>query len=153
MFVMIQGVKREGFSGVWRSGRFWPSGEALRIEVVDVEPPQVQDDVFVDGKKTGTRLVADMTKISKATLEELRQDGRVSVMSDGETQDSVSKVAVEAARREASEAAGRATALQAENAVLRERIAELEAVIASAKTAAEEPAEHVEPTKRSSSKR
>jgi hypothetical protein len=156
MFVMIQGVKREGFGGVWRNQRFWSSSEAKRVEVVDTEPPMVEEDVFTDGRKTGTRLVADMTKISKASLDELREDGRVSIFADGETQDGISKAEVDAARRSAAESASRATALQAENAGLRERIAELEAVIASAKSAAEEPAEHVdnvEPTKRSSSKR
>jgi hypothetical protein len=120
MFVMIQGVKREGFSGVWRNQRFWPSAEAQRVEVLDGEPPEVDEDVFVDGKKTGTRKVADITKISKAGLEELRADGRVSIMGDGETQDGASKSEVEAAKRAAGEAVARVTALEAENAALKE---------------------------------
>ncbi len=156
MFVMIQGVKREGFAGVWRCERFWPSGEAKRVEVVDTAPPTIEEDVFTDGRKTGTRMVPDMTKISKAQLEELRADGRVSVMSDGETQDGISQAVVEAAKRSAAESAARATALEAENAGLKEKIAALEAVIAAAKSAADQPVdqtEQTEPSKRSSSKR
>jgi hypothetical protein len=133
MFVQIRGVQRENFQGVWRAGRFWPSGEALRVEVVKDEPEMVDEDIFNDGKKIGTRKVHDKTKISRATLEELKKDGRVSVLADGETDATISKSVLAAAQTAAAEAGAKVVALEAENAELKEanealaaRVAELE---------------------------
>lgn len=104
MFVQVQAVKREGFNGVWRAGRFWPSAEAIRLEVVEEDPPPVQEDVVENGKVVGTRPVPDMTRIGRASLEKLREDGRLSIQSDDETGAVISASIIAESNRQLGEA-------------------------------------------------
>ncbi len=137
MFVQIRAVKRDGFQGVWRAGRFWPSHEALRVQVVGEEPEPVSEDILdANGKKTGTRNVPNMEKIGKATLEDLKKDGRISVLADGETDASGSRAELEAARKAASRAGERVVELEGENAGLKETIEVLQARVAELESGA-----------------
>ena len=133
MFVKIRAVTRENFPGVWTPGRFWPSAEPLRVEVVDEEPPMLDEPVFHEGKQTGTRKVPDRTKISRATFDELKADGRITILADGETDETISKTLLSTAQQTATEAKDKVAALEKENAGLKEtnealaaRIVELE---------------------------
>jgi hypothetical protein len=133
MFVNVKAVRRENHPGVWTPGRFWPSSEAVRVEVTKDEPEMIDEDVFHEGRKVGTRKIVDPTKISEATLKGLKEDGRVSIFEDGKETDDSSKVA----------------ALEAENARLKEindglsaRVAELESQAAEESAAPHKSARH-----------
>jgi FtsZ-binding cell division protein ZapB len=120
MFVKIRAVTRENFPGVWTPGRFWPSAETLRVEVVDSEPPMLDEPIFHEGKQTGTRKVPDSTKISRATFDELKADGRITILADGETDETISKTVLDAAKKTATDATDKVAALEKEIAELKD---------------------------------
>lgn len=125
MFVQIKGVQRENFTGVWRAGRFWPSAESLRVEVLkqDDDPPLVEEEVAdpATGKKS-KRAVHSTVQIGRKTFELLKADGRISILGDGETDSAISSAVLSAAQRDATEARARVAALEAENAALKEQL-------------------------------
>lgn len=129
MFIQIRAVKREGFPGVWCAGRFWPSNESLRVEILDEEPPTVPQDLVENGIKVGVRQIFDMTKIGAKSLAEIKEDGRFSLLPDGETDGLVT--------------AAELTAMKDENKAIVARAAALEADLKTVKVASEDMAAHI----------
>jgi chromosome segregation ATPase len=127
MFVQLRGVKREGYPGVWAAGRFWPSSESLRVEIVDEDPPTIPQDLVENGKVVGQRQIQDMTKISKKQLAEVKEDGRITVMNDGETDVVATQEALDGARAIASDLSNHNDKLKAQVAELQKAPADLAA--------------------------
>jgi hypothetical protein len=113
------------------------------VEIVDLEGGADVPDVEVehDGQKY---MVADLTRIGRKAFEELKNDGRFTILADGESENALSQQAVDAAKSAAGKAAARAGELEAENAALKEQIAALTAkleAVDAAKSAAASDAE------------
>jgi hypothetical protein len=146
--VRIHALPREGFSSRPRAGRFFPASEPVTMEVVDQE-----EDPTIDVEKTDSagkrylQKVPDPKRMSKKVFESMiLPDPVLRVLADGETVSVLSQAALDAARRQASELAGKLTdaevakvalgeklaASQAEGAALKARVAELEAAVAKA---------------------
>lgn len=133
MFLQFRAVKREGFNGVWCAGRLFPSGEAIRVEILDEEPPKVLQDLVENGRIVGQREIHDMTKIGKKSLEEIKADGRISIFPDGQADVTISPEELKAAKDAAAAAEAQVAELTAKlAAVTKERddaqfkVAELE---------------------------
>lgn len=73
----LQAVKREGYAGVWRAGRHWPSNAPVEVEVLDEgDDPKVE---ITDAKAPGgKRMALDPTRLSRASFEQVLKDGRIS---------------------------------------------------------------------------
>jgi hypothetical protein len=75
----VQAVKREGFSGVWRAGRFWPSESAVEVEVLDDDDaPDPKVEIADPKAPGGKRLALDPGRLSRASFERLVKDGQLS---------------------------------------------------------------------------
>lgn len=128
MFIHVQAVQRDNFAGAWRAGRFWPSGQALRVEVLgqDEDPAPVVEDVLdQNGRKLGTREVPSMKQIGRKTYATIKADARLRILSDNETQELAAAEELASVRKVSDE-------LAKENAALRAKVAELEGLLGAA---------------------
>lgn len=93
----VQAVKREGFNGVWRAGRFWPSENAVEVEVLDDDDapdPQIEvDDAKVPG---GKRKALSPGRLSRASFEKLLKDGHLSKFRIGDLEAATNEQALRA---------------------------------------------------------
>lgn len=113
----LQAVKREGYTGVWRAGRHWPSGAPVEVEVLD----EGQDDPKIDVADTkapgGNRKALDPHRLSRASFEQLLKDGRISkfrVGDDTAVQDQAAlRAQVEDLKAQLAQATGEVSRLQA----------------------------------------
>jgi hypothetical protein len=130
MFIYVKGNSAQGMSHAWRGGRAWPTNQAVRVEVLDQDedPPGEE---YRNPDSGVVRAVPDPRRIGRNTFKALREDptGRVSILSDPETQEGASNAAVDAARAEAGRQAQRAGQLETDLAIARaERDAALKEV-------------------------
>lgn len=136
MFVNVRAVQRENFQGVWTEHRFWPSGEALRVEVLDTDEdaPKITQPILEHGtgRQIGEREVADMTKIGRKTFADLKADGRLTILADGEIDATISKAMITAAQKAAAESSARVVELEGENAALKAQLETVGAELAEA---------------------
>lgn len=95
-------VQNPGHDGAWRAGRFFANGTAYRMEVVP-------DDRIgpVDANGNGPIIAGklSMDHISRSGLDAVQRDTRFSVLTDGETSDSISAQVQERLKRQAREIA------------------------------------------------
>lgn len=108
----VQAVKREGFNGVWRAGRHWPSEDAVEVEVLGDDEPDPMIDVPDAKAPGGKRKALDPVRLSRASFDKLLSDGNLSKFRVGD-------LAAAAAERD----------LRAENAGLRASLAQAEAEV------------------------
>jgi len=147
--VQIQALAREGFSYRPRAGRFWPSGQAVPVEVVEDEADPTVDVEKVDG--AGKKYIAKQphpTRISRKVFEtQIMTDPVLRVLADGETVSELSQAALDAARKQASTLAGELVETKARLAEAQEKIGRLEAQLAAAKGGGEggKPSGEVDP--------
>lgn len=105
----LQGMQRENFLGIWRGGRFWPSGEWTEVEVLDDDAcPLIE---VADPKAPGGRRQCfDPVRIGRVRFAQIMADSRISkVPADGEwpvPPDEVVKLRKQVADLEAKLAAG-----------------------------------------------
>lgn len=150
--VLIQSLPREGLTHRPRAGRFWPSEAPVAVEIVEsAESPTIevtQRNPHTNVQETVSK--PDPHRINRKDYEAIKADPVLRIMSDGETISVLSQAALDAARKQASDLAGklvdaesakaeagaRLTSAQAEVAALRVRVAELEA---AAKAGGETP--------------
>ncbi len=128
-----------------RAQRFWPTKEALEVEVIDSEddPPPVK--VKVKNSTTGQMVDQERpnpTKIGRRTLAILRADHRLSIQQLDSINSRAADAAVGAAQAEVSRLAAELTdekskraGVEAQLAEATTRIGELEAEIAKLKAA------------------
>jgi hypothetical protein len=144
--VRIQALPREGFSFRPRAGRAFPSGEPVTMEIVDEkEDPTIDVEKTDSAGKKYTVKAPDPKRMSKAVFESMViPDPVLRVLADGETISVLSQAALDAARRQATDLAGKLVdaesaraeageklaASRAEVTALRARVAELEAEMA-----------------------
>lgn len=152
--VRIQALPREGFSSRPRAGRFFPASEPVTLEIVDQEEdPTIEVQKTDSAGKAYTVKAPDPKRMSKAVFESMiLPDPVLRVLADGETISVLSQAALDAARKQASDLAGKLVdaesakadlgvklaAAQAEVTALKARVAELEAA-AAPKAGAEVP--------------
>lgn len=130
--VRIQALPRPGFSFRPRAGRFFPSGEAVTLEVVDQEKdPTIEVDKADSAGKTYKVDVPDPKRISKAVFESMiLTDPVLKVLADGETISVLSQAALDAARKQASDLAGKLTDAEVAKAQMGEQLAASQAEVA-----------------------
>jgi hypothetical protein len=146
MRVLIQALPRDGLATRVRAGRYWPSDKAVAVEVVDEdESPTIE--VVKRNAHTGLEekgRAPDPERISKKDYEAIKADPVLRILADGETGADLSDAAVGAARKQASDLAGRLTDAEAKNATLTEQLAKAKKRIAELEgqhgTAADESA-------------
>lgn len=138
--VRIQALAREGFTSRPRAGRFWPSAEPIAVEVIDGdEDPTVEVDKQDSAGKRYVQQVPHPTRISRKVFEEqIMADPILRVLGDGETISVLSQAALDAARKQASDLAGKLVDAESKLADATEQLAkakarnaELEALIAA----------------------
>jgi len=76
---LLQGVQREGFDGVWRAGRFWPSNRAVEVEVLEQEE---EPTVEVEGRD-GKRIAPDPARMTAKAFASIMKDGRITKLPVG----------------------------------------------------------------------
>lgn len=110
-------ANNEGFPGVRKARRYFPNGAEVRLEVLEQEddPP----DVKPPGNNPDAVLMPDPGKIGKKSYQMLRKDIRVKVLSDDNSEGTISRASYEKAKSAAEKSSG-------ESAGLRLRVAELE---------------------------
>ncbi len=109
MVVRVQALPREGFSFRPRAGRIFPSGEPVTLEVVDdAKDPTIEVEKIDSAGKKYMQEVPDPKRISKKLFEEMiLPDPILKVLADGETISVLSQAALDAARKQASDLAGK----------------------------------------------
>jgi hypothetical protein len=129
--VRIQALAREGFPTRPRAGRFFPSGEAVTMEIVDGdEDPTVDVDKTDAAGKTYKATRPDPGRMSKKVFETMiMTDPVLRVLADGETVSDLSQAALDAARKSAGEHASKLAGAEAKVATLTEQLAKAKARI------------------------
>jgi hypothetical protein len=130
MKVYIRAQSPLGMATVPRARRHWPVGQNTEVEVLDEE--ENLDDLGFPGTKPENKFAVEETlpdgtvrrrhhptRIGKNTLEVLKKDHRISVLSDPKSQEFISQAGLEAAREEAGRQSQRAGQLESELATLR----------------------------------
>lgn len=166
--IKVEALRREGHSYRACAQRFFPSGEAVDLEVLDqeddfeiVQPdgsvtydPATTIEIDVANSTTGRLQKAKRphpTRIGQRAYREIKEDQVLRIMEGGSLSGEISQAALDAARRQASDLAGklvdaesgRAEAgakLEAALAELAEAKAALEAAKAGSKPAEVPPA-------------
>lgn len=146
MRITVQANSRSGRSHLPRAGRFWPTTEALEVEVLDSEedPPPV----LVEVRNNTTGRIEKQARpnpvvIGQATLRALENDTRLSIKQHEGVAVRAAEAAIAAARGRVQEQAGQIMELQAEVASLgasldaaNDRIVELTTTLEAAQAAA-----------------
>jgi hypothetical protein len=150
-YIEVEAVPREGHGSRWRADREFKAGEPVRLEVLDQDEDHIKgwtadhQPIFDDattveaevtnhstGKVTKTRR-PHPTKIGRKGYEQIKADPVLRIREGGDLETKVSREAMDAARKQASELGAKLTdahaelaEVKAENAKLKARIAELE---------------------------
>ena len=129
--VKIQALPRENFPFRPRAGRFFPSGQAVSMEIVDdpVDPTVEEEKVDGAGKKY-MAVKPHPSRMSRKVYEEkILTDPILRVLSDGETASELSQAALDAARKQASELAGELVLAKSKLAASEEQVVKLNAAV------------------------
>lgn len=115
MRVSIQALAVKGHNGIFRARRFWSSSEATIVDVLAQEddPPDQTIDV-IDGQtqQREKRVVPDKARIGQKSYRQIKEDGRLRILADGETAGVLSQKALDEAIRTAGEATAEAGAAE-----------------------------------------
>jgi hypothetical protein len=135
--VRIQALPREGFSSRPRAGRFFPAGEPVTMEVVDQEEdPTVEVDKIDSAGKKYKQKVPDPARMSRKVFETMiMADPVLRVLADGETISVLSQAALDAARKQATDLAGKLVDAETAKAELGDKLAAAQAEVAALKAA------------------
>lgn len=80
----VQAVKREGFNGVWRAGRHWPSNEPIEVEVLDdADEADPKIEVLDQKAPGGKRMALNPGRLSRKSFEAVFNDPRLSKVPAG----------------------------------------------------------------------
>jgi hypothetical protein len=148
--ILIQALPREGHASRTRAGRYWPSDKPVAVEVVDdaKEPTQIgplaedywgptievtQRNPHTNIEETVRR--PDPVRITRKELAAIKADPVLRILADGETVTDLTDAAVGAARKQASDLAGKLTDSEAKVATLTEQLAKAKARIAELEAA------------------
>jgi hypothetical protein len=152
MRILIQALPREGFTDRPRCKRIWPSDSPTAVDVIDdpTEPSKIGageeywgPTIEVTRRNPHTNIEEkvsrpDPARITRSELAAIKADPLLKTMSDGETIAGLSQAALDAARKQASDLAGKLVDAESKLAGLTEELAkakarnaELEALIAA----------------------
>jgi len=120
MFVFVKVNAREGSNFVPRARRFWPAGQTIKVELRDEEP----EDVIARTPEGVTFSAPPLDVLGPQSYEAIKNDSqnRFTIMSDLESQASISQDSVNVARQEAQKLSGELVDLKAENAGLKTQL-------------------------------